>query len=61
MTIGTAISPPAPPVSSAPDQPRQFFTLQSIGSLAGASTGLYVVVGTISKATDWKSRPGFRC
>jgi hypothetical protein len=57
MTIATSVSPPAPPappISAAPDQPRQFFTLQSIGSLAGASTGLYMVVGTISKATDWK-------
>ena len=53
MTIATVASPPAPPIAP-PEPPRQFFTLQSIGSLAGASTGLYIVVGTISKATDWK-------
>jgi len=53
---GTSVTTGAPPTDlggSSARAPKEFFSLQSIGTLAGASSGLYVIVGALSQATSW--------
>jgi hypothetical protein len=39
--------------TSPSEMPTEMFTLKSVSTLAGASTGLYLVLGTISSAFGW--------
>jgi hypothetical protein len=58
-TTVTTGAPPTDVGGSSARVPKEFFSLQSIGTLAGASSGLFVIVGALSQATSWSYPPWF--